>query len=121
MPKKKYSGKCTYCAYRDVVDKKWWGCSTPVCTYTTKMGKALHGTDNIPSWCPLDGVPKHKGVPNKDVALLTMHEQGIVSGAVGAIDAAGWVMSKIGCTELAQKCSDLSVAFKEKLRDCITV
>lgn len=43
--------KCDGCKYRDVVDKKWWGDTTVVCTYKSPMGKAILPTGNRPKWC----------------------------------------------------------------------
>ena len=58
----KYKGKCKECKYRDVVDKKWWGCTTVVCTFNSQMGKALPASENIPAWCPTGGVPEKREV-----------------------------------------------------------
>lgn len=43
--------KCDGCKYRDVVDKKWWGDTTVVCTYKSPMGRALPPSGNRPKWC----------------------------------------------------------------------
>lgn len=54
----KEMGKCDGCRYLDWVDKKWWGCTTKVCTFRSRMGKAL--PQHKPIWCPLVGLV-HKG------------------------------------------------------------
>ena len=64
MAKRLYTGKCTNCKYRDVVNKKWWGHVAVVCTFNSPLGKELLGTENIPSWCPNGGVPATEGVPD---------------------------------------------------------
>ena len=60
MGKRIYTGKCTECRYRDVVEKKWWGQTAVVCTYHSDMGKMLLASENIPSWCPNGGVIEEK-------------------------------------------------------------
>ena len=47
----KETGVCKGCKYYDVVDKKWYGCSTMVCTYKSPMGRAIPYGGHRPKWC----------------------------------------------------------------------